>query len=157
MKKSICLFAEPRSSKQSGGWLNLSEIADVELTSEQPEHPVESLFFAENAGGWKAADGGTQTIRLRFHRAQSLSQVYLEFQEDSVERTQEFALEYQLENERQFRTIVRQRWSFSPRGSTTEIEDYKVELIRVSAVQLTISADIQNRQALATLAKWQMR
>jgi outer membrane receptor protein involved in Fe transport len=46
--------------------------------------------------------------------------------------------------------IVRQQWNFSPAGSTTEIEDYAVDLDGVSVLELAIQpawAGARDKQA----------
>jgi hypothetical protein len=52
--------------------------------------------------------------------------------------------------------IVRQQWSFSPQGSTSEIEDYQVNLGSVSILELAIKPDLTPDNAFATLATWRM-
>jgi hypothetical protein len=52
---------------------------------------------------------------------------------------------------------MRQQWNFSPAGSTTEIEDYAIELNAVSVLELTIRPDLGGREAVATLAAWRLR
>jgi hypothetical protein len=52
--------------------------------------------------------------------------------------------------------IVRQQWNFSPAGSTTEMEDYVVDLEAVSVLELAIQPDLSRRQAVATLASWRL-
>jgi len=153
MQKLINRPAEP-SQAESGDWLDLPEIADVELTSEHPDFPIESVFSGESGQGWKAAESGPQTIRLQFHKPQAIKKVHLEFHEISTERTQEFSLEYRAGNDSPFRDIVRQQWSFSPQGSMDEVENYKVEADGVTTIQLTITPDIQYKQAIATLQRW---
>ena len=37
--------------------------------------------------------------------------------------------------------MVRQQWNFSPSGTTEEIEDFKVELSGVTAMELRIDPD----------------
>ena len=46
------------------GWLNLDGAAVVEVTSEEKDYPVESALVSGEMRGWRAADSGTQTIRL---------------------------------------------------------------------------------------------
>ena len=57
---------------------------------------------------------------------------------------------------RAFREIVRQQWSFSPQGSTSEIEDYQVSLDNVSVLELEGKPDLTPANACATLASWRM-
>jgi hypothetical protein len=43
-----------------------------------------------------------------------------------------------------------------PRTSTMELEDYKVDLRHVLALELTIDPDLGKNQAFAVLAEWRM-
>ena len=156
MRKFIDRPAESSQSTQPESGLNLADIADVEITSEHPEFPIEPVFSKETGPGWRAAVSGPQTIRLYFHEPQQIKQLNLEFQEPSIERTQEFILQYRTAEDSSLRDIVRQQWSFSPLGSTSEVENYKVELIGVQMLQLTILPDIQHHLAVATLERWTM-
>ena len=52
-----------------------------------------------------------------------------------------------------FREIVRQQWTFSPQGSTNEVEDYQVDLENVSILELTIKPDLTPENAFATLTR----
>jgi hypothetical protein len=49
------------------------------------------------------------------------------------------------------REIVRQQRTFSPTGSTQEIEDYAVELESVTKLELVIDPDRRRGHSLATL------
>ena len=49
------------------------------------------------------------------------------------------------------REIVRQQWNFSPKGSTSETEDYHVHLGGASILELTIRPDINRRDQVAGL------
>jgi hypothetical protein len=51
--------------------------------------------------------------------------------------------------------VVRQQWNFSPDGSTSESEDYIVDLTAVSILELTIDPD-RRGEALAKLADWRL-
>ncbi len=54
-----------------------------------------------------------------------------------------------------FREITRLVWSFSPQGSTDEIEDYLVLLEGVLILELTIKPNLAPENAVATLRRWQ--
>jgi hypothetical protein len=71
------------------GWLNLDGVAVVEVTSEEKEYPVEAALVSGEMRGWRAADSGTQTIRLIFDEPQRLTRISLVFEETETERTQE--------------------------------------------------------------------
>jgi len=47
-------------------------------------------------------------------------------------------------------------WSFSPHGSTSEVEDYRVDLDSVSVLELALKPDLTPGNAFATLAKWRV-
>jgi hypothetical protein len=58
------------------GWTSTVQ-AVVEVTSEEKEYPVESALVSGEMRGWRAADSGTQTIRLIFDQPQSLRRISL--------------------------------------------------------------------------------
>jgi hypothetical protein len=130
-------------------------LADVELTSEEAAHPVEAALTSWDGSGWRASERGTQSIRLVFHSPQSLRHIRLRFDEADTERTQEFTLRWSPDGGRTFREIVRQQYTFSPAGATSEVEDLNVELVAVTALELTIVPD-QHGRAYASLAEWRL-
>ena len=79
-------------------------------------------------------------IRLLFDRSQNLKHVRLVFEEKETSRTQEFVLRWSPDRENAVREIVRQQWNFSPPHTTTEVEEYNVELSGVSVLELTINS-----------------
>jgi hypothetical protein len=137
-------------------WLDLQQIATIEVTSENPDFPIESAFSSEQSVGWRASQPGEQLIRIVFDHPISLHRIQLHFRELEVERTQEFALRWLSTNGGVAKEIVRQQWNFSPAGSTSEIEDYQVNLENVSALELVIKPDLTRREAPATLALWRL-
>ena len=101
--------------------------------------------------GWRAANPGTQTIRLLFDQPQRLSRISLVFEETETARTQEFVLRWSPDGGRSFREIVRQQWNFSPPNTTREIEEYHVQLSDVTVLELVIVPDISRGSARASL------
>ena len=138
------------------GWLDLEEIATVELTSEHADFPIESALGFRVGPGWRASQKGTQQIRIIFDEPASLHRIRLRFHEAECERTQEFTIGWSSAAGGPTREIVRQQWNFSPAGSTTEIEDYVVELEAVSVLELTIQPDLGRQEAVATLVSWRV-
>ena len=55
-------------------------------------------------------------------------QIQLHFLEPAFDRLQEFTVRWLAADGGQSKEIVRQQWNFSPAGSTTELEDYEVNL-----------------------------
>ena len=90
MRKRIVSSAA--AQEQERRWLDLEHAATVEVTSEDKDFPIESSLSLESGQGWRAAAPGTQTIRLLFNEPQDIQCISLVFEEDKVERTQEFAL-----------------------------------------------------------------
>jgi hypothetical protein len=80
--------------------------------------------------------------------------IQLRFYEPATERTQEFTLRWSAALCGPLKEIVRQQWNFSPAGSTTEPEDYAVNLEGILALELAIRPDIGWNDAIATLASW---
>jgi hypothetical protein len=138
-----------------GTWLDLGVLADVELTSEDTAHPVEAALVSGDGSGWRASEPGRQSIRLVFHSPQRLRRIRLRFHEAEAERTQEFTLRWSPDGGRTFREVVRQQYTFSPAGATSEVEDLTVDLAAVTALELTIIPD-QHGRAYASLAEWRL-
>ena len=137
-------------------WLELENLVEVEITSEDAKHPIESALLPGEGPGWRAAAPGKQTIRLVFQKPQQLRRIRLSFMETAAERTQEYVLRWSPDGGLSFREIVRQQWNFSPEGSTSEIEDHQVDLENVTILELTIIPEISGRTAVASLAQLQL-
>ena len=155
MRKHI-VATEPSPRGTSEEWLNLEEIARVEVSSEDPQYPIESAFKHGESLGWRASQPGEQTIRLLFDQPRDLRRIWLRFSEPKVERTQQFTLRWADSQTGPFREIVRQQWNFNPQSSTMDVEDYKVDLRHLLALELTIDPDLGKNQAFAALAEWRM-
>ncbi len=140
----------------AGTWFDLEHLAWVELTSEDAAHPIESALLPEGEPGWRAAEPGEQSIRLLFHQPLRLHRIRLRFAEPDLERTQEFALRWLRHGGQSFQEIVRQQYTFSPQGATSEVEDFRVDLPGVTALELTIIPDQGRGEAYASLAEWRL-
>src|SRR5438045_772651 len=125
MRKRIIDRGQESRSTPDSSWLNLEALAEVEITSEEAAHPIESALLPGDASGWRASEPGQQTVRLIFHDPQRL------------------------------RRIVKDQaqWNFSPEGTTTEVEDHRVELPAVRVLELQITPDINGGAACASLAQ----
>ena len=150
MRKRIIARAEQDASVRDQVWLDVERIAEVEMSSEDPEHPIESALLPQG-GSWRAAHPGKQTIRLIFTMPQQLRRIWLVFEESTVERTQEYVLRWSSDGGELLHEIVRQQWTFSPQGATSETEDYRVELSDVAVLELIITPDISGKLAFASL------
>ena len=153
MIKRIIGSDHKTESEDNEHWLTLDTIAQVEVTSEEMAHPIESGLSPNSESGWEAAQPGPQTVRLLFERPQRIKRVHLEFHEYQSARTQEFVLRWSSNGGRSYREIVRQQYNFSPPGTTAEREDYSVDLDGVTNLELTIIPEIGGGPARATLAQ----
>jgi hypothetical protein len=133
------------------GWLDLDHAASVEVTSEQKDYGIDAALVSGETQRWRAANTGTQTIRLLFDQPQSLRRISLVFEETETARTQEFVLRWSPDGGRSFREIVRQQWNFSPPDTIPEVEEYHVELSDVTVLELVIVPDISRGAARASL------
>jgi hypothetical protein len=158
MRKSIIdapgTRLEPHAEQE---WLDLERVARVEVTSEDPNFPVESALVSGTGPGWRAARKGEQIIRIIFDEPRAVRRIRLEFSETAIGRSQEFTLRWSAEPSGPFREIVRQQWSFSPNGSTSEVEDYQANLDRVSILELAIKPDLTPDNAVASLTKLSLK
>jgi hypothetical protein len=140
------------------GWLDVNEAASVEVSSEDENYPIESaLLLGDEKRGWRAAEPGSQTIRLIFDRPQRLRRIWLAFEDSEVSRTQEFVLRWSSHVGQPFREIVRQQWNFSSPGGVREIEDYAVDLVDVGVLELIIVPDKSGGEARASLVTMRLR
>ena len=142
----------PGAAPSGQAWLGVDRAAFVEVTSEENGYPIEFALLGLEDRGWRAANSGTQTIRLIFDEPQKLRRIRLVFEESENTRTQEFVLRWSPDAGHSFREIVRQQWNFSPPESVREIEDYAVELSEVTVLELIIVPDKSGGAARASLA-----
>ena len=149
-KKVIQKPAEAPLTKEHP-WLELAHVAQVEVTSEEEAHPVEAALLLDREGGWRAAEGGEQILRLVFDEPQTLNRILLVF-EVTETRTQEFVLRY-LASSGQFQEVARQQFNFSADGATREVEEYGVNLQGVEVLELRITPDISGGEARASLER----
>jgi hypothetical protein len=153
MRKRLITPSPQDAAPRDEGWLDLNGAAVVEVTSEAKEHPVESALVSGEMRGWRAADYGTQTIRLIFDEPQRLTRIALVFEETETARTQEFVLRWSGDGGRSFREIVRQQWNFSPPKTIREVEEYRVALSDVTVLELIVVPDISRGAARASLKR----
>jgi hypothetical protein len=153
MRKRVIKPAASEDTTAEQGWLDVEEIAQVEVTSEDAAYPVESALVPGEGGGWRAAQPGEQTIRLVFDRPQRVSRIWLLFIEADTARTQEFVLRWSPAAGQAVREIVRQQWNFGPPETIREVEDYRVELSGVMVLELAIVPDKSGGEARASLAQ----
>jgi hypothetical protein len=151
MRKRI-ITPTPETIRTCGeGWLDVERAAVVEVTSEDNDFPVEAAFASEDSRGWRAAEPGSQTIRLIFDQPQTFKCISLVFEENETQRTQEFALRWSADGAKSLKGIVRQQWNFSPPGAIREFEEYQVELSNVTLLELVVKPNIGGGLARASL------
>src|SRR6266446_1907989 len=151
MRKRLITPIPQDAPPRDEGWLDLDGAAVVEVTSEEKDYPVESALVSGEMRGWRAADPGSQTIRLIFDQPQRLRRISLVFEENEIKRTQEFVLRWSPDGGRSFREIVRQQWNFSPPNTVREVEEYQVEISDVTVLELVTVPDISRGTARASL------
>jgi len=152
LKRIIGQDTEDRS-RANPQWLNLDALAQVEVTSEEAAHPIESGLLPGSESGWRAAQAGPQTVRLVFDQPQKIKRLHLEFHENELARTQQFTLRWSSNGGQSYREIVRQQYNFSPPATTNQREDYPVDLDGVTNLELNIVPDISGGPARASRAQ----
>src|SRR5688572_11184749 len=113
VRKSIITPGGQDQSAEADEWMDLGRVARVEVTSEDPEHPIEAALLPSLGPGWRASRPGPQTVRLVFDGPRYIRRVRLRFVADGVARTQEFVLRW-VDAASVPREVVRQQWNFSP-------------------------------------------
>ena len=155
MRKRIIQQGAPEVKSVDPHWLDVERLAQVEVTSEDPAHPIESALLPGKGSGWRAAAPGEQTIGLLFDEPLRIRHIRLVFHEEKHARTQEFALRWTSEAGQSYQ-LVRQQYNFSPPVTTREVEDYTVNLEKVKALELSIVPEISGGSARASLAALQL-
>ena len=136
--------------------LPIESIAQVEVTSEDPGAPIEAVFSHSAGSGWRAGSPGQQRVTILFDEPERVRRITLKFVESDRPRTQEFVLTWSPRVGSPAHIIVRQQWTFSPSGSTTEFETYDVNLDQVVVLELMIVPDLNDHLSVATLAEWRI-
>jgi hypothetical protein len=119
-------------------WLNVEELTEVAITSEDPAQPNESALLPGEVSGWRAAglesrrSGVYSPIRNGCGGSGLASWSPVLSAPKSI-----FCAGGQA-----FREIVRQQWNFSPLGAASETDDYHIELPGVPVHELNIIPDI---------------
>lgn len=150
-KQIIDESVQQATAADNKAWLDLEQLVQVELTSEDQHHPIESALAINGGSGWRAQHPGKQTIRLRFDQPQKISHIQMLFEENDGERTQEFVLRYATNNDTNQHEIVRQQYNFSQPENNRELEDYIVELDEVTTLELIITPNISGGENRASL------
>ena len=153
MRKRIIAQGTQAVIPPDADWLDLENLAQAELTSEDASHPTESALKPAVGSGGPAAEPGQHTVRLLFDKPLQVKHIHLEFHEGEQQRTHEFLLRWSSDGGRSYREIVRQQYNFSPPDNTREIEDYEVDLVGLTVLELSISPDMSGGSARASLAE----
>ena len=153
MRKRITPSAGEATSPSGEDWLDLEDVAEVEITSEDPAYPVESaLIPAEpQAGGPQSPASRRSGCALPNRNRCTGSGWSSSSQMLSAPRSSCCAGPRM--GGRTMHEVVRQHWNFSPQGSTQQTEDHPVELSGVTILELSIDPDIGGGRAHASLGE----
>ena len=80
MQKRV-IEREPAIGLSNAEWLDIESLVTVEITSEEPNRPIELAFRGGGEAGWRAAAPSVQVIRLLFHQPQRIARIRLRFAE----------------------------------------------------------------------------
>jgi hypothetical protein len=156
MRKRIINHDAQKSSTVNEAWLQLESIAQVEVSSEEAQRPIEAALVPGASSGWRAAAPGQQIVRLLFNEPQNLRLIHLVFDEHEQERLQEYTLRWSSGVGQPYREIVRQQYNFSPPTTTREMEDYNVNLDSCTELELSINPDLRGSAAYASIAEFHL-
>jgi hypothetical protein len=152
MRKTILGHDNQPATSSSNEWFGVEAIAEIGVTSEADDAPVENVLYPDRETGWRAGEPGPQIIQITFNGPTNIRRIQLVFRERQLARTQEFTLRYSIAGGKP-REMIRQQWTFSPQGSTEEVEDYRVTLDDVVVLELAIIPDISNSGVHASLSR----
>jgi hypothetical protein len=122
--------------------LDIAACATIAFSSEDPDHPVESLLDDHAGPGgsyWSSAHVDTaEQLVVEFDAPQSVSRLLYEVEEMRSERTQEVRVEASQDGGLTFRGLLIQEYTFSPRGATFQREDIRLHPISITHLRVTI-------------------
>ncbi len=145
---------QSKAAGEGSAPLELTRLATIAYSSEDPAHPVEHLVDERVGPGgsrWAAAQPDTvENIVVEFDRPQSVTRMVYEVEETAQERTQEVHVEVSSDGGQTYRRVLVQEYTFSPRGATFQREDVRLEAHDITHLRLTI---VPNKQGsgVATL------
>ena len=142
----------PTPAATESEWLDVTRVARVEASSQDPRHPVEDAFTS-TGDGWRAADPGEQVIRIHFHTPRTVARILVVFNEAAVDRMQEFTLSWSSRRGETHRQIARQQFAFRRFGASRALQVYDVELHDATGLELRIVPDMHGGDAFASLAE----
>lgn len=153
LRKQILANPQARPAQRPGE-IDIIATATVQLTSEDPAHPIDHVFDHQRGPGgsrWIAAQPGEQTIVLVFDTPQSIHRIMVEIEEPAVSRTQELTVAVSSDGGQTYQELVRQEYTFSPPGTTFEREEWIVNTQGVTHVRLWIKPDKGGQPCRATV------
>ena len=149
--RKLLQHASMLSSPSAGtDWIDLLSLATAEISSEDPAFPVENALEPGDIRGFRAGLPGLQSIRLTFDYPRPIRKIRLKFEEETTSRSQEFSITVSHADGSR-REIIRQQWTFSPGDSTTEVEEYTVQLDDVLSLELTVDPGRHDENVFVTL------
>ena len=154
MLRKHIVKAPPSHPVPEPGEMDIAATATVQVTSEDPAHPIEHVFDTRRGPGgsrWVAAEPGEQTLILAFDTPQTIHQTIVEAEELEVSRTQEFRLSVSHDGGQIYRELRRQEYNFSPPGTTFEREAWTVLAEGVTHLPLWMKPDKGGKPCRATL------
>jgi hypothetical protein len=137
-----------------GSAIPIADVATVQVTSEQADHPIDHAFDQHRGPGgsrWIADTPGEQTVILVFDRPQTIRQVGIEVEELELNRTQELAVAVSSDGGGTYRELVRQEFNFSPPATTFERERWTVRADAVTHLRVDLKPDKGGYVGRATL------
>ena len=140
--------------------LDLAAIANVLLTSECSEHPIENAFDANDGPGgtrWIAGEPGEQTVTLAFDSPQTIREVAVQCEELELSRTQVLRLAISQDGGQSYRELLRQEYNFSPQGATFESETWTISVEGVTHLRVHLQPDKSHAPVRATLTSLVLR
>ena len=131
-----------KTADEGSAPLDLTGLATIAYSSEDPAHPIEHLVDESVGPGgsrWTAAQPDTvEHIVVEFDRPQSVARLVYEVEETERERTQEVHVEVSNDGGKTYRRVLVQEYNFSPGGTTFQREDVRLEARDISHLRLTI-------------------
>ncbi len=136
------------------GEIPIADVATVQVTSEQADHPIDHAFDRSRGPGgsrWVAGAPGEQSVTLLFDSPQTIRRIAVEVEELAVGRTQELALSVSSDGGRPIESSSGRSSTSAHRARASSASSGRSPSDAVTHLRLDIKPDKGGRVGLASL------
>jgi hypothetical protein len=155
MRKKLVSAIRNTDAASRHEWLELEQVACVEVSSEAEGYPVEGALLDVGQRGWRASEPGMQTIRLLFDHPQTIRAVRAVFKEEESAHPGVRAAMAAGRN-RRLEGCRPAAVEFQSAANSDRMRKYKVDLPSAGGLEISICPNISGGNTRASLESLQL-